>query len=162
MKKTLKFLENDLPLVISGGALALSVLLAIINALSRYTFSHVIKGADAIITLCFAYTVYVGSAAAFKRGQHYGVDVFVSRLSEKNKLKVQFILNIVILIIMALGFLLSLQLTMNAGYKRFEGLQLPYTVYDMSAVIGFGYCVIYAVEFVISDVKALFGKEGAA
>lgn len=162
MKKLLKFLKDDLPLVIAGFALSVSVLLAIINAISRYTLSHVIPGADAVITMCFAYTVYVGSAAAFKRGQHYGVDVFVSRLSVKNKMIVQFTLNILIFIIMCLGFYLSLQLTMNAGYKRFEGLSLPYTVYDMSAVIGFGYSILYAIEFVIADVKQLFRREATA
>ena len=56
MKKVIKFLENDLPLVISGAALSISVLLATINAITRYTISYTINGADAFITLCFAYT----------------------------------------------------------------------------------------------------------
>ncbi|MCI7136218.1 MAG: TRAP transporter small permease subunit [Clostridiales bacterium] len=160
MKRVIKFLENDLPLVIAGTALALSILLAVINAITRYTLSYTMNGSDAIITLCFAYTVYVGSAAAFKRGQHYGVDVLVSRFSEKTRRVVQTVLDVLVLVVMCLGFWLSVQLTMKAGNKTFEGLRLPYTIYDFSAVVGFGYSVLYALEFLASDIKKLI-KKGA-
>lgn len=159
MKKVIKFLENDLPLVIAGTALVVSVILAVINAITRYTISYTINGSDAVITLCFAYTVYVGSAAALKRGQHYGVDVLVSRLSEKGRETVQIMLDVLILVIMCFGFWLSIQLTIKAGTKTFEGLRLPYTIYDLSAVIGFGYSVIYALEFLVNDIKKLRRKE---
>lgn len=158
MKRVIKFLKDDLPLVIAGLALCLSILLAVINAITRYTISYTINGSDAIITLCFAYTVYVGSAAAFKRGQHYGVDVLVSRFSERHRMFTQTVLDILILVIMCLGFYLSVQLTMKAGNKTFEGLRLPYTIYDMSAVIGFGYSMIYALEFLFKDAKKLLKK----
>lgn len=160
MKRVIKFLKDDLPLVIAGLALCLSILLAVINAITRYTISYTMNGSDAIITLCFAYTVYVGSAAAFKRGQHYGVDVLVSRLAVRHRMAVQAVLDILILVIMCLGFWLSVQLTAKAGNKTFEGLRLPYTVYDLSAVIGFGYSIIYAAEFLVKDVKKLM-KKGA-
>lgn len=159
MKKLIKFLEDDLPLVISGTALTASVVLAVINAVCRYTISHMINGADAWITLFFAYTVYVGGAAAYKRGAHYGVDIFVAQLSKRNKKIVQVILDLCILIIMALGLWLSIQLTLKAGNKTFEGLRMPYTVYDLSAVIGFGYSVIYAIEFLVKDFTELMRKE---
>lgn len=158
MKKLVRFLENDLPLVISGTALTASVVLAVVNAVCRYTISHVINGADAWITLCFAYTVYVGGAAAFKRGAHYGVDIFVAQLSKRNKQIVQVVLDLLTLIIMLLGLWLSIQLTMKAGNKTFEGLRMPYTIYDMSAVVGFGYSVIYAAEFLVKDAKELTRK----
>lgn len=159
MKKLIKFLEDDLPMMISGTALTASVVLAVVNAVCRYTISHVINGADAWITLCFAYTVYVGGAVAFKRGAHYGVDIFVARLSKRNKQIVQVILDLCILVIMALGLWLSIQLTLKAGNKTFEGLRMPYTVYDMSAVLGFGYSVVYAAEFLVTDAAKLFRKE---
>ena len=159
MKRILKFFENDLPLVISGVALAASVTIAVVNAILRYTISHPIPGADAIITLCFAYTVYVGSAAAFKKGAHYGVDVFVTKFSPKNQLIIKTVLDILIFVIMCLCFGLAFKLTMNAGNKRFEGLKASYVVYDFSAVLGFAYSILYAIEFVISDMKKLSGKE---
>lgn len=163
MKKILKFLESDLPLVISGAALCISILLAIVNAVTRYTLSYTINGADAFISLCFGYTVYVGSAAAFKRCQHYGVDVLVSRLSPKGRLCTQFALDIIVLIIMILGFILSVNLMMKVGNKKFEGLStLSYKWYDLSAVIGFGYSVIYSVEFLIADAVKVFRKEAKA
>lgn len=104
MKKVIKFLENDLPLVISGAALSISVLLATINAITRYTISYTINGADAFITLCFAYTVYVGSAAAYKRGQHYGVDILVANLPKEAQKWVQVLLDVCMAVIMILGF----------------------------------------------------------
>lgn len=159
MKRAIKFLENDLPLIIAGTALVVSIFLAVINAVMRYTLSHTISGSDALITLCFAYTVYVGSAAALKRGQHYGVDVLVSRFSEKTREIVQVVLDVLVVVIMCFGFWLSVQLTIKAGTKTFEGLRLPYTIYDMSAVIGFGYSVIYALEFLVNDIKKLRRKE---
>lgn len=159
MKRFVKFLKDDLPLVMACVTLVASVVLATVNAICRYTLSHMIPGADAWVALFFAYTVYVGSAAAFKHGAHYGVDVFVDKLSDKNKKIVQAIVDVIVLIVMCLCFWLSVQLTMNAGNKRFEGLGMSYVIYDMSAVIGFGYSIIYAVEFLIADVKKLLKKE---
>ncbi|WP_195277020.1 TRAP transporter small permease [Anaerotruncus rubiinfantis] len=160
MKRLIKFLESDLPLMISGGALTLSIILAVVNAVLRYSISYTINGADAVITLCFAYTVFVGSAAAYKRGAHYGVDVLVSHLSERSKKVVQVLLDAILIVVMLLGFWLSVNLTKNAGNKTFEGLSiLPYSVYDMSAVIGFGYSIVYSVEFFIADLKKLTQKE---
>lgn len=159
MKKVLKFLKDDLPLVLACFTLVASVVLATVNAICRYTLSHMIPGADAWVALFFAYTVYVGSAAAFKQGAHYGVDVFVDKLSANNKKIVQAIVDVIVLVIMCLCFWLSVQLTLNAGNKRFEGLGMSYVIYDMSAVIGFGYSIIYAVEFLIADVKKLIRKE---
>lgn len=162
MKRIIKFLKDDLPMIIAGTALVVSIVLAVINAITRYTLSFTINGSDAVITLCFAYTVFVGSAAALKRGQHYGVDVLVSRLSEKNRRITQTALDVFILVIMCLGFWLSVQLTMKAGNKTFEGLRLPYTIYDLSAVIGFGYSIIYALETLVNDAAGLIKKEADA
>lgn len=162
MKRIIKFLKDDLPMIIAGTALVVSIVLAVINAITRYTLSFTINGSDAVITLCFAYTVFVGSAAALKRGQHYGVDVLVSRLSEKNRRITQTALDVFILVIMCLGFWLSVQLTMKAGNKTFEGLRLPYTIYDLSAVIGFGYSIIYALETLVNDAAGLRKKEADA
>lgn len=159
MKKFVKFIKDDFPLVLSCVTLVASIVLATANAICRYTLNHMITGADAWVALFFAYTVYVGSAAAFKQGAHYGVDVFVDKLSTKNKKIVQAIVDVIVLAVMCLCFWLSVQLTMNAGNKRFEGLGMSYVIYDMSAVIGFGYSIIYAVEFLIADVKKLIKKE---
>ena len=159
MKKVMKFIMDDLPLVLACVTLVASIVLATVNAICRYTLSHVIPGADAWIALFFAYNVYVGSAAAFKHGAHYGVDVFVDRLSPKNKKIVQALVDVIVLVVMCLCFWLSIQLTLKAGNKRFEGLGMSYVIYDMSAVIGFGYSIIYALEFLIADVKKMGKKE---
>lgn len=161
MKRFIKFIKDDFPLVLACCTLTASVVLATVNAICRYTLSHMIPGADAWVALFFAYTVYVGSAAAFRQGAHYGVDVFVNKLSSKNQKTVQAIVDVIVLAVMCLCFWLSVQLTMNAGNKRFEGLGMSYVIYDMAAVIGFGYSIIYALEFLIADVKKLLQKEAA-
>lgn len=162
MKRFIKFIKDDLPLVLACCTLTASVVLATVNAICRYTLSHMIPGADAWVALFFAYTVYVGSAAAFKQGAHYGVDVFVNRLAPQKQKIVQALVDVIVLLVMGLCFWLSIQLTMKAGNKRFEGLGMSYIIYDMSAVIGFGYSIIYAVEFLIADIKKLVKKEDAA
>lgn len=162
MKKIVKFLKDDLPLVLACCTLTASVVLATVNAICRYTLARMIPGADAWVALFFCYTVYVGSAAAFKQGAHYGVDVFVNRLTAKNQKILQAVVDVIVLAVMCLCFWLSVQLTLKAGSKRFEGLGMSYVIYDMAAVIGFGYSIIYAIEFLITDVKKLIKKEGTA
>lgn len=159
MKKCIKFVKDDFPLVLACCTLLLSIVLATINAISRYTTSHMISGADAWVALFFAYTVYVGSAAAFKQGAHYGVDIFVNRFSDRNQKTVKIVVDLAVLFVMALCFWLSVQLTLKSGNKRFEGLGMSYVIYDMSAVIGFSYSVIYSVEFLLNDLRKLTQKE---
>ena len=90
------------------------------------------------------------------------MDVFVNRLAPQKQKIVQALVDVIVLLVMGLCFWLSIQLTMKAGNKRFEGLGMSYIIYDMSAVIGFGYSIIYAIEFLIADIKKLVKKEDAA
>ncbi|MCC8059300.1 MAG: TRAP transporter small permease subunit [Clostridiales bacterium] len=154
MKKLIKFLDN-LPLVISGTALTLSIILCFVNVIGRYFFSFTFNGFSAVMTLCFAYCVFVGSGAAYRYGMHYGVDVFVASLSPGGKAISKVLLDVLMILIMAFGTYLSFVLSLKATSKTLEGLNISYFWYDLSAVIGFAYSFIWSLIFMIKDYKKM-------
>ena len=154
MKKILTALRN-LPLVAASAALILSILLCFMNVVTRKLFSFTFNGFDAMMTLCFGYTVFVGSAAAYEKGMHYGVDVLVSALPAGAKAAAKVALDVVMVMVMVCGTYLSVVLSVNALGKTMEGLNIPYFWYDLAAVIGFGYSTVFSLEFLWRDVRAL-------
>lgn len=149
----LKKILHSIPLVIASAALFCAIALCFVNVVTRYFFSFTYNGLDAAITLCFAYTVFVGSAAAYKLKMHYGVDSFVATLSAQNRAAAQVLLDILLLVIMLCGTYLSVVLSVKAMGKTVEGLNIPYFWYDLSAVIGFLYCTVYSAEFLAEDIR---------
>lgn len=154
MKKVRTALRN-LPLAVASAALILSIILCFMNVITRKLFSFTFNGFDAMMTLCFGYTVFVGSAAAYERGMHYGVDVLVSALPPKGQAVAKVMLDVVMTVVMACGTWLSYVLSVNAMGKTMEGLNIPYFWYDAAALIGFAYSTVFSLEFLWKDLRAL-------
>lgn len=158
MKKITTALRN-LPLVIASTALILSVILCVMNVITRKIFSFTFNGFDAMMTLCFGYTVFVGSAAAYEKGMHYGVDVLVSTLPAGARAAAKVVLDVVMTVVMACGTWLSYVLSVNAMGKTMEGLNIPYFWYDIAALIGFFYSTVFSLEFLWKDICGLKGAK---
>lgn len=78
MKKTLKWILCNPMEIMAAAALTASILISVTNGLTRYLIKYTWNPGTDVNTICFAYVVFCGSAAAYRRKMHYGIDVFVS------------------------------------------------------------------------------------
>lgn len=157
MRKALKWIALNPMEIIAAAALIASILISVINGLTRYTIQYTWNPGTDVNTICFAYVVFCGGAAAYRRKMHYGIDVFVNMLPEKVRKVVEVLTHLVTLIALGVATCLAVSLAMNVGGKIMPNTKISYFWYDLSAVIGFAYMTIYEFQQTLEVLKA-FGK----
>ncbi len=160
-KKTIKWIIHNPMEVIAGVAITLSVLITTVNALTRYLLRYTWNPSTDVVILLFAYTVFCGSAAAYKRKMHYGIDIVIGRLPEKIQWTVKMLCHLLMIVTLVAATWLSFDLTMNVGGKVMANTKISYRWFDLSAVLGFGYMAFYEIQQTIEDLKC-YRKEKEA
>ena len=57
-----------------------TIVLVIVNVITRKLFNYIIIWSEEVATSCFVYSVFIGAAYAYRKHQHVGVDLLVERL----------------------------------------------------------------------------------
>ena len=154
-KNALKWLVIHFPELIAGITLTIAVFTAGLTAISRYAFRYTYGGADEIQCICFAWTVFLGSAAVYRNKGHFGIDLVVAFFGEKMQGVLKVIAQALIMTTMIVLTVLSWKLTISVGGKIWSFLGVSYVISDLPLVIGFALMSIYAAIFLVQDVKAL-------
>ena len=155
IKKALKWILLNPMEIIAAAALIFSILISVSNGLTRYFIKYTWNPGTDVNTICFAYIVFCGSAAAYRRKMHYGIDVFVNLLPAKVRRIVDVVTHVVILAALVLATYLSVSLAMNVGGKIMPNTKISYFWYDLSAVFGFAYMALYEAHHLLQMLKDL-------
>lgn len=165
-KITLKTILKNWDAIITSVTLGLCVVLVNANVIMRYFFNNPIKWSEEVVTSLFVWTVFVGSAYAYRNHAHLGVDVLVKYLPGKIQKTVEFIISVLELLVLIMLTVISAQYVYHLIVGRSGEIKLVLT--DMLRVpkwwtaiavpLGFGVSAIHSVRFMIQRVMALFGK----
>ena len=156
----LKWLVIHFPEIIAGIALTFAISLATINAITRYAFSYTINGSDEYICIAFAWLVFVGGAAATRRGMHYGVDLIVNFLPVKVRALADIFVELIVTMVAGILTYLSYLLCINLNGKIFTATGISYLALDLAPLFGFALMTVYSTIFLVKDIKktvAVFG-----
>ena len=130
-----------------------TILLVIVNVITRKLFNYIIIWSEEIATSCFVYSVFIGAAYAYRKHQHVGVDLLVERLPAGARRVVHLITNALLVIINGYITVLSVQFIQSSWIKRMPITKLPSSVVSTALVIGFGLMTIYSLVFFVKDLK---------
>ncbi len=157
MKKkiTLKSILLNLDAIITCVTLSLCTILVNANIFSRYLFNTPIYWAEEVATSLFIWTVFVGSAYAYRNHSHLGVDILVKMLPGKAKKVTQFIVSIIEIAVLAMLTYVSAQYVKNSWNRVTDVLMMPRWYFSIAVPIGFGWSLLYAIVFFI---QRLMGK----
>lgn len=157
MKKkiTLKSILLNLDAIITCVTLSLCTILVNANIFSRYLFNTPIYWAEEVATSLFIWTVFVGSAYAYRNHSHLGVDILVKMLPGKAKKVSQFIVSIIEIAVLAMLTYVSAQYVQNSWNRVTDVLMMPRWYFSIAVPIGFGWSLLYAIVFFI---QRLMGK----
>ena len=160
MKKkiTLKSILLNLDAIITCVTLSLCTILVNANIFSRYLFNTPIYWAEEVATSLFIWTVFVGSAYAYRNHSHLGVDILVKMLPGKAKKVTQFIVSIIEIAVLAMLTYVSAQYVQNSWNRVTDVLMMPRWYFSIAVPIGFGWSLLYAIVFFI---QRLMGKSTA-
>ncbi len=160
--KNLKWVLRNLEELVSGSALVVTIVTVVFNVAMRYIFRRSFNWAEELAAMGFAWVVFVGAAACYKRKMHIGIDALVSALP--SRLQNSLVIAVDGFLVLVNAFLTYQSLIYSAhGWTRpLAVLRIPYTFVNVSASIGFGLMLMHSVIFLISDVAAARVAEGSA
>ena len=128
------------------------------NIFSRYLFNSPILWAEEVATSLFIWTVFVGSAYAYRTHAHLGVDILVKSLPEKAKKGVNIVIDIIEIAVLLMLTYVSAQYVANSWTRVTDVLMMPRWYFSIAVPIGFGWSLLYAIYFFVQDLRGK-GKE---
>ena len=171
-KSLLKRILTNLDAVICGVTLTICVILVNANVIFRYFLNNPIKWTDEVVTGLFIWPVFMGSAYAHRRHAHLGVDIVVNLVHGKARQTIEFVMDIVQILILILLTYISSQYVCNLIWKRgiifqqvdgalkyvgqikltlTDTLRIPKWYTGIAVPLGFGLSLIYAIYFFLRD-----------
>ena len=169
-KITLKTILTNLDAIITGATLSICVVLVNANVIMRYFFNTPIHWAEEVVTSLFVWTVFIGSAYAYRKHSHLGVDILVNILPGKIKQVVKAVMTVIELFVLIMLTWISGEYVYHLIFSRSgklkvvmtDLLRIPKWWTGIAVPIGFGLSVIYSVYFIVKNVRAYMdAKRGA-
>lgn len=155
MRKKILWLLDNLPELISGICITAAVLINAVNALMRYLLGFTIPGVDNIVALAFCWLIFLGAAAAYKHGKHFGVDLIVTLLPKRVQEYIHVVTMIIqILMVGALAYL-GWQLTINVGDRVLTALGISYIYMDIGYMVGMALILLYTIIDFVKLLKTM-------
>ena len=169
-KITLKTILTNLDAIITATTLSICVVLVNANVIMRYFFNNPIHWAEEVVTSLFVWTVFIGSAYAYRKHSHLGVDILVNILPPKVKKVVKTVMSVVELLVLIMLTVISSQYVYHLIFNRTgklkivmtDLLRVPKWWTGIAVPIGFGLSVLYSIYFMVKNVRAYMdAKRGA-
>ena len=163
---------TNLDAVICGVTLTICVILVNANVIFRYFLNNPIKWTDEVVTGLFIWTVFMGSAYAHRRHAHLGVDIVVNLIHGKSREVIEFVMDIIQILILILLTYISAQYVCNLIWKRgiifqqvdgawkyvgqikltlTDTLRIPKWYTGIAVPLGFGLSLLYSVVAFLRD-----------
>lgn len=168
MKKkiTPKFILGNLDAIITAVTLSICVILVNCNVVMRYFLNSPIRWCEEVVTMLFVWTVFIGSAYAYRKHAHLGVDIVVNLMHGKTKAVVRDVIAVVELLVLIMLTVISAQYVKNIIWVRgvfkpqlTDMLRMPKWYSGIAVPIGFGLSTIYSVYFLLTDKLHLIKKK---
>lgn len=162
MKGILKKIDKILDTYETAAFIVLLTAMTIVvflQVIFRYVIKSSLPWSEEISRYCMIFTVYIGVGAGLKAGTHTGVDAFVSFLPRRAKRAVEFLEKILVLILSAAFFKLSLDLVIQLfeNGQKSATLFIPIAFAYMAMPLGFLGGVIRAFQNLVLFIEK--GKE---
>lgn len=121
------------------------VSLTFLNVILRYLFGFIIPWAEEAILIAFAWSVFLGSATAFRYDRHIAIDVIFNRLPQKVQKVGHVLIDLLVLVLCLYMTHLSIIMCMHVGRKSTFVMRLSYYWIDLMLVISFALMALFGV-----------------
>lgn len=156
MGKILKNLDE----IIAGVALALIVICVTVNVICRYIFGFIFNSAEELAVIAFIWCTYLGTAVAYRRDSHVGINVIVNLFPERIRKVLDLFVHILVFVLNCVIFYLSIFLAKSSITKSTPILGMSYTFVNLSLTLGFFLMMIYGVLKIIRTIQELKEMKG--
>lgn len=149
-----KFLKN-FELYLGSIFISITVLVVIMNVFTRYVLKFTYFWAEEVAVGCFVWTIFLGTAAAYKEKALIGVEAIVVLLPMKIRKIVEFIVFVLLTILSLLMFYFGFEYVSSSS-KITAALEISYAYINSAIIISFGLISLYSLIFTIQSFKEAF------
>ncbi|MBI9095645.1 MAG: TRAP transporter small permease [Sphaerochaeta sp.] len=142
---------KNFEVILSACFLSITVGVVILNVILRYVFSSGLFWVEEVATTAFIWSVFIGSAAAYKQKMHIGIDLITKLFSEKVREIIASLINMLMVLINGYVCYLSILMIYANKLKRTPVLSVPSMYVNLAITVGFGLMTIRSIQFLISE-----------
>ena len=128
--------------------ISVTVVVVIMNVFTRYFLKFTYFWAEEVAVGCFVWTIFLGTAAAYRERALIGVEAIVVLLPKKIRKIVEFITFLLLVIISGIMFYFSLTYVMGSS-------KISYSYINSGIVLSFALMTIYSVIFAAQCFKEM-------
>jgi len=162
-KVTPKVILKNLDAIVTSVTLLSCVVLVNANIIMRYFFSMPIKWSEEIVTSLFVWTCFIGSAYAYRRHEHLGVDILVKHMPPKTRRVVSSIMAVIELLVLVMLTWISAEYCYHLLFSRSgafkpmltDYLRIPKIYTGIAVPLGFGLSLYHSIRFMINRFKGI-------
>ena len=154
MKKLKEFFQ-DFELYLGSVFISITILVVIMNVFTRYVLKFTYFWAEEVAVGCFVLTIFLGTAAAYRKKALIGVEAIVVLLPQKVRKFVQFIVYILMTVISGVMCYFGFQYVYSSS-KITAALEISYSYINSAIVLSFGLMTFYSIIYTIQSLKELF------
>lgn len=165
MKKkiTPRLILKNLDAIVTSVTLLSCVVLVNANIIMRYFFNAPIKWSEEIVTGLFVWTCFIGSAYAYRRHEHLGVDILVKHMPSGMRRTVSSVMSVIELLVLGMLTIISAQYCYHLVFSRSGAFKLVLTDYlripkiwnGISVPLGFGLSTFHSIRFMINRFRGI-------
>ena len=154
MKKLKEFFQ-DFELYLGSVFISITILVVIMNVFTRYVLKFTYFWAEEVAVGCFVWTIFLGTAAAYRKKALIGVEAIVVLLPQKVRKFVQFIVYILMTVISGVMCYFGFQYVYSSS-KITAALEISYSYINSAIVLSIGLMTFYSIIYTIQSLKELF------
>ncbi|MBP2026603.1 TRAP-type C4-dicarboxylate transport system permease small subunit [Acetoanaerobium pronyense] len=158
MKSFLNIILKNAEEIISSFFISITVILVIMNVILRYVFNTGLYWSEEVATTCFVWSVFIGSAACYKRGMHIGIDILVQFAPPMMQKIITLLVHIMLIGLNGYISYLSYIFIRLSYIKPTAVLGISSAYVSAALLVGFGLMTLYSIKFFIKDLRLFFGK----
>lgn len=162
MTTTPKQILTNLDLIVSGFSLSVTVLVVIVNVGLRYLLHTGLFWAEEVATSAFIWSVFIGSAAAYRYRMHIGIDMVSKFGPPRWRALVAVLIDGLMVAINGYIVYLSILFIQANNLKRTPVLDIPAIYINMALTVGFSLMTVHALRFLYRDLQRLFSPQEAS
>jgi TRAP-type C4-dicarboxylate transport system permease small subunit len=139
--------------IVAGAALIIVVLAVCWGVITRYITAQPATWAGEVAAIAFAWSIFIGSSAALKRGMHVSIDMLVIVLPPPARRVVTIVGDVIVLIFLAIGLGLAIEFTAEAWDNPSSVLRIPMSTIYLSVVVGFASLLLRYAQMALARLR---------
>lgn len=139
--------------IVSSIALIIIVLSVTWGVITRYILAQPAAWTGEVATILFAWVVFIGAAAVFKKGEHISIDMLLTMLPPKVHVWVQAIVDITVLAVLGTMSFLTIEYALSAIDVPTTILRIPETSIYGGVALGFVLMTVRQAIFLVRRIR---------